>query len=95
MNLKTTSRADEDIIDIYIYGVREFGVQQAERYHAGLVEAFQLLADHPYAMRERREFRPPVRLYFHESHVIVYRIMADHVLIIRVLYGRQDWERHL
>lgn len=43
MNFKTTQKADEDIIGIYVYGAQQFGTAQAERYHAGLVECFEFL----------------------------------------------------
>jgi toxin ParE1/3/4 len=95
MPYRTTVRAEEDIIEIYACGFREFGEYQAERYHAGLVMAFEFIATHPLADRERREFDPPVRLHFYGAHVIVYVTQEDHVLIVRVLHGRQDWERHL
>lgn len=95
MIYKTTARADEDIVGIYVHGAREFGARHAESYHRALVEVFDTLADNPLIARERQEFRPPVRLYFYKAHAIAYRIMSDHVLIIRVLHGRQDWERHL
>jgi plasmid stabilization system protein ParE len=45
MNFKTTRQADGDIIDIYVHGVAEFGVDQAERYHEGMVSVFELLAE--------------------------------------------------
>ncbi|UEM06915.1 type II toxin-antitoxin system RelE/ParE family toxin (plasmid) [Skermanella rosea] len=95
MNFKTTEKADEDIIGIYVYGMRRFGTEQAERYHAGLIECFSFLCEHPFAARERSEFDPPVRLYFHQAHVVVYLVRDDILLIVRVLHGRQDWERHL
>lgn len=95
MIYKTTTRANEDIIDIYVHGAHEFGTGQAENYHQALVELFGILANNPFIARERQEFRPPVRLHFYKAHAIVYRIMSDHILIIRVLHGRQDWERHL
>lgn len=34
MSYKTTRQADQDIIDIYVHGAAEFGVDQAEYYHA-------------------------------------------------------------
>ncbi|MGF7210838.1 toxin ParE1/3/4 [Skermanella aerolata] len=95
MNFKTTQKADEDIIAIYVYGAQEFGTAQAERYHAGLITSFEFLAEHPFAARERTEFNPPVRFHFYEAHVVVYVVTDEHVLIVRVLHGRQDWERHL
>ena len=95
MACKTTAQADIDIISIYVQGARDFGAAQAEKYHAGLVRCFDLLSDNPLLARERSEFSPPVRLYFYEAHVIVYMQEGNDILIVRVLHGRQDWERHL
>ncbi|HEV7369271.1 type II toxin-antitoxin system RelE/ParE family toxin [Arenibaculum sp.] len=95
MKFKTTEQADEDIIGIYLYGAQHFGIEQAEQYHTGIIESFEFLAEHPFSARERTEFTPPVRFYFYSTHVIVYLIRDDYILIVRVLHGRQDWERHL
>jgi toxin ParE1/3/4 len=92
---RTTRRADQDIIDVYAHGAAEFGIDHAERYHRGLVTTFALLADNPRMARERAEFHPPVRLHPYQAHVIVYVERGDGILIVRVLHGRQDWERHL
>ena len=95
MIYRTTRRADQDIIDIYVHGAAEFGVDQAERYHEGLISVFDLLAENPLLARERTEFNPPVRLRPYQAHMIAYVIRDDGILIIRVLHGRQDWERYL
>lgn len=95
MAYSTTRRADQDIIDIYARGATDFGVEQAERYHHGLVAAFELLADNPHMTRERPEFSPPVRLHPYQAHMIVYVGHQEGILIVRVLRGRQDWELHL
>lgn len=34
-------------------------------------------------------------MHFVGAHVVAYIVKEDHVLIVRVLHGRQDWERHL
>ncbi|MFC4352562.1 type II toxin-antitoxin system RelE/ParE family toxin [Fodinicurvata halophila] len=95
MRLRTSRKADEDIIGIYLHGVREFGVHQAEHYHAGLMETLRLLAEQPMIARERSEFRPAVRIHVHQAHLIVYQVRQDDVLVLRVLDGRQDWEELL
>lgn len=46
----------------------------------------------PESARERTEFDPPVRILPSASHLIVYRIATDHIAILRVLGGRQDWQ---
>lgn len=95
MRRYTLSRkAEEDIIAIFIYGVAEFGIQQAERYHDLLENTFQFLAENPEAARERPEITPPVRIHPIESHVVIYTVDADeYILIVRVRHGREDW-RH-
>jgi len=52
---------------------------------------FETIAAMPTLARERSEFTPPVRIHVHESHPIVYTIAEDHVAILRLLGGRQDW----
>lgn len=95
MSYKATRQADQDIIDIYLRGVAEFGIDQAERYHQGMVSVFELLAENPRLARERPEFDPPVRLHPYQAHMIAYITRDDGILIIRILHRRQAWERFL
>ena len=68
---------------------------QAERYHDGLAAAFKLIAAYPYIGRERVEFHLPVRLHPYNAHIIVYRVMQDGLLIVRVLHARTNWQQLL
>jgi toxin ParE1/3/4 len=95
MAYRLSKKADQDVEDIVAYGAREFGVQQATKYHEGLTKAFEFLSVYPRAERERNEFSPPVRIHTFGSHVVIYVIDDDGVLIVRVLGGGQDWQRHL
>lgn len=49
----------------------------------------------PSLARERREFDPPVRIHPSAEHLIIYRIEADLILVIRILGGRQNWRAML
>ncbi len=95
MSYNTTRQADQDIIEIYLRGVAEFGVDQAERYLEGMVSVFDLLAENPQLARQRPEFDPPVRLHPYHAHMIVYITRDDEIQIVRVLHGRQEWDRYL
>lgn len=69
-----------------------FGQHQADRYHEGLEEAFELLATYPRAARSREEIDPPVRAYRYKAHLIVYVLDEDdRVTILRVRHGHEDW----
>jgi toxin ParE1/3/4 len=90
-----TRQADLDIIGIYVDGAKRFGTAQAEAYHEGLMATLGVLSEHPRMARERTELDPPVRLHPYQAHMIVYVEQAGGILVVRILHGRQDWERHL
>lgn len=89
---RLSRKAEEDIVQLYVSGARDFGTAQAETYHSGLEQAFSFLAAYPRAARERVEISPPVRVHPYRSHVIVYMIAGDDILILRVRHGHEDWE---
>ena len=86
-------QAEQDLIDIYLESVRQFGTTQAEHYVAELNSCVGRLTVMPLMARERKAIRPPVRVHTHGSHVIVYRIDQADILIVRIMHGRRDWER--
>ncbi len=72
MTYSLSQKADEDIITVYLEGVRKFGVKQAEKYFIELEQTFQLLSGSPRLARERIEIIPPVRVHtqitYHNLH---------------------------
>ncbi len=95
MKYRTTRLADQEITRLYLRGVTDFGVAQAERYVEGLFAAFELLAENPHMARERTELTPPTRLHPYGAHMIAYVLQEDGILIVRVLHGRRDWQAML
>ena len=88
---RLTPAAQEDIENIWMYTAQTWSVGQAERYTDALEETFDRLLAMPEMARERTEFDPPVRIHPSGEHIIVYRIEHDHLAILRILGGRQDW----
>lgn len=87
-------KAEEDIIAIFMHGLSQFGIQQAERYHDLLEKTFQFLTENPEAARERMEIMPPVRIHPIESHVVIYTIDKNgDIFVVRVRHGHEDWAR--
>lgn len=92
MAYRLTNKAVEDIANIFVEGVRLFGVEQSEKYHSRMEEVFQLLSGNPELARERDEITPPVRIHPYGAHLIVYVIQSDRdVLIVLVRHGHEDW----
>ena len=92
MGYRLSRKAGEDIVHAYLEGARQFGPHQAEAYHAGLEQMFAILAAHPRLARERDEITPPVRIHPYQSHIIIYVIEGDGILILRVRHGHEDWD---
>ncbi|MFV0645870.1 MAG: type II toxin-antitoxin system RelE/ParE family toxin [Sphingomonadaceae bacterium] len=89
---RLTPAARNDLEDIWRYSASTWSIEQADHYIDGLEESFNRLLLTPEMTRERTEFVPPVRIYRNAQHLIVYRIEADYLAILRVLGGRQDWQ---
>jgi toxin ParE1/3/4 len=79
-------------VAIFIEGLALFGLAQADKYHDGLTHVFEFLADFPRAARLRAEINPPVRAYRYQSHMILYDLDDDDIVIVlRVRHGHEDW----
>ena len=92
MGYRLSRKAEEDIINLYLEGLEQFGDAQAERYHRGLGRVFEFLARHPEAARERQEISPSVRVHRYVSHIVIYKIEDEEVYVLRVRHGSEDWQ---
>lgn len=88
---RISREAENDLYAIYLTSVADFGTDQAERYQGSLEQSFDFLAEHPRAARERLEISPPIRVFRHRSHIILYRIDDEDIVILRIRHGREDW----
>ncbi len=78
MNVRLTSRAKNDLRDIYRYSVENFGQTQAEKYLGGLEHMFDLLIDNPHLGKSMDE---ESRRYVYKGHYVIYTIEVDTVVI--------------
>lgn len=86
-----TPKATDDLEEVWRYGAENWGLEQADLYIDGLAHLFDVLVKNPVLARERAEFTPLVHIHTHQSHLVVYRVEDDHVLIVRILGGEQNW----
>lgn len=92
MKARISAAAEADLIDIYVAGVRDFGLARAEAYQDRLDDAIQIIADNPKIARLRHEIDPPVRVHPVGSHMIVYHVKdSEPVRILRIRHHREDW----
>lgn len=91
---RLTPLAEADLEDIWLYSFTNWSIEQADRYHAGIVRAFEALASgrkagRPVDIRDGY-FKHPVG-----SHFIYYRVTDGTIDVMRVLHQRMDVGRHL
>lgn len=88
---RLSQQAQAELRQVYLDSVSAFGMNQADRYSAGLKAIFEFLADNPRAARERLDVEPPVRIHPYRAHVVIYTVDDLGVLILRIRHGREDW----
>ncbi len=87
--------AERDVSDIYDYTLNSYGSKQAKIYLEGLETTLAMLVKQPHLGKERPEIRKYLRSFLYDQHTVFYRIMGDHIRIVRVLHSRRDLMRHL
>lgn len=93
--LKLVPKARQDFIDILRYTGETWGPNQLLVYRGKLDDALQAISRNPQAGHSRDDLPVAYRAYLVGSHVIVYRIGADSVGVVRILHQRMSVARKL
>ena len=87
--LSPAGQADVDELAYYI-ALQSGGLEIAHRFLESIYRRFLVLGTYPRAGRQRDDLRPGVRMFPAGEYVILYRIVADDALILRVVHGSRD-----
>jgi toxin ParE1/3/4 len=90
-----SEEAENDIEQIFDFGEYKFGRSQAIDYLIGLQDHFEALANNPDIGKQRNEIKKGLYSLPYVSHIIFYRILRNHIRIVRVLYGGRDLVKFL
>lgn len=80
--------AEADLLDIFEWGAEQFGEAAAAAYRDALIEALELLRRYPFAGRARPDAADGVRSRPFRSHVILYEVVEEDVLVLGFVHGR-------
>jgi toxin ParE1/3/4 len=91
---RLATRAEADLDDIWYYVAKESGsIEIANRLIDSITDRFSLLASFPHLGRARDDdFGVDSRSMAVGDYVIVYVVVAEDILILRVVHGRRDLE---
>ena len=87
-------RAEADLEEIWLYTYRNWSIEQADGYHATIVDAFDGLATGRKTGRVV-DIRDGYFKYAVGSHLVFYRLTERELIVVRVLHQRMDVGRHL
>jgi len=86
---KLSNVAKEDLIRIYHYGVKQFGIKQADKYFDSLFMHFERIAENPRSFESVDFIKPGYRRCVCGVDSIFYK-MSEDVVEIMTIIGRQD-----
>ena len=81
--------AEQDLIDIYLYIFRD-NAPAAEKTIRAINAKCELLVRSPRIGRARPELRADLRSFPYGAYLILYRIVADGVEIVRVVHAARN-----
>lgn len=90
-----SKKTEEDIEAIYEFGVLQFGEDQALNYLIELRAHFGLILKNPDIGKQRLEIKDGLYSLPYASHILFYRILKNHLRIVRVLHGSRDLRKFL
>jgi len=86
--------AKEDLIRIHHYGVKTFGVAQADKYFESFFNYFDIIAQRPFSFESIDYIKTGYRRCVCGSDNIYFKVNNDIVEIMAIV-GRQDLKRIL
>ena len=87
MPYSVSVEAAEQLENIFIYGVQEFGKPQAAKYQQSFHSMFEALAAMPCMARISERCRPEERRFLHGSHVIYFTVHETGIVIREIVHG--------
>ena len=93
-NFRLSNSAKEDLIRIHHFGVKKFGMAQADKYFDAFFDHFELIARQPLSFESVDFIRTGYRRCVCGSDSIYYKVTSDKVEIMAII-GKQDLETAL
>ncbi|MFC0603122.1 type II toxin-antitoxin system RelE/ParE family toxin [Winogradskyella pulchriflava] len=86
---RISNTAKEDLIRIHHYGVKKFGIAQADKYYDSFFDYFEIIAQRPFSFESVDFIKKGYRRCVCGSDSIYYKINKD-IIEIMTIIGRQD-----
>ncbi|MGB6153111.1 MAG: type II toxin-antitoxin system RelE/ParE family toxin [Pricia sp.] len=91
---RLSNEAKDDLIRIHRYGVKKFGMAQADKYFYSFFDYFEIIAQRPYSFESVEYLKKGYRRCVCGPDSIYYKI-NDNIVDIMAIVGRQDLNHKL
>lgn len=91
-NYRISQTAKEDLIRIHQYGVKRFGVAQADKYYDTLFSCFETISERPYSYESVDYIKEGYRRCVCGADSIYFKVVENAVNIMAII-GRQDLDQ--
>jgi toxin ParE1/3/4 len=88
--LKLSPRARQDFVDILSYTGETWGQNQLLIYRDKIKDALTAISNNPEIGHGRDDLPSTHSAYLVGSHIIIYRISAEYIGIVRILHQRMS-----
>ena len=91
-----TTKAVEDLSDIWNYTIDAWLERQADTYYEMLINTCREIAKHPKSGKNYEKISEKLYGLKANKHIIFYRIISDdEIEIVRILHGSMDLKRRI
>ena len=95
LELKISSESFSDLEKIWVYTLKTWSKDQADRYYKLIIDEIEFLRSNYHLGKSAEFIRPGYKVSFVKSHIIFYKIEDEHKLeVIRILHQNmniEDW----
>ena len=95
--IKLSISAQEDIDNILVYTLVEYGQKQQDLYLSLIEQGFDTIAENPFIGRGHSDLSDNIQIWTVGKHIIVYSVndTLDSVYILRILHQSVDLKRYV
>lgn len=89
--VELSAAAEEDLLEIFSWGLVQYGDRQAQAYAVVISERLATIAAFPKSFPEDVNLQPPQRVALAGQHIILYEYESARILVTRIRHHAEDW----
>lgn len=88
-------KAEQDLLNIWLYTFENWGVNQADSYLDQIEGAIKSIAVHPNLGINVDKIRKTYKKYHVKQHIVFFKVTKTKIQVVRVLNNAMDYLHHL